>query len=102
LTRIFPDSEICRLHCTLRSPSPSTASILPTFYAVSPSQPPYSLLFTPYCSLFQFNRQGDRESGALADFAFGDDLATHYNDEFFDDRQAQSGAAVLARARHVG
>src|SRR5688572_960002 len=50
----------------------------------------------------QFHRQGDRELRSFAFFALDDDLAAHEIDEFFDDGQSETRAAVLARARHVG
>jgi hypothetical protein len=52
-------------------------------------------------SLLQFHRQRDRELRTFADFACHDDLSAHQVDEFFNNGEAETGAAVFARARHV-
>ena len=46
-------------------------------------------------------RQADGEGGAVADLAGGLDAALHGLDQVLDDRQAQAGAAQLARTRLV-
>src|SRR4051812_37013886 len=46
-------------------------------------------------------RHPDGEPAAFPEFAFNENLAAHQLDEFLTQRQSQSGAAILARARVV-